>query len=247
MGRARCWPANRELRPAGRRGAGPRRAVRATSVDLLVDDPALDALAAPGRGRDADPRLPLLVRLGATRSALMERGTEAEQDLAAALLAWATPYPTYRRSSPRSKRCDARLAELRRDDARSAWQRPTPQRRRIRCVAVIGMEGRFPSGRAIAGSMSPSVPSRRNGGWARRVDARAADTDVELRPRAPPPRSCWRLSVAASSRLTTQPPSGVTVSGSSRRLISRNSDRWTRGTARSRSHGSASRIESLGP
>ena len=115
----------------GRRGAGPRRAVPGPVGRSPRRRPGAGRPAPPGRGRD-HPRLPLLVRLGAIRSALMERGTEAERDLAAALLAWATPYPDLPSFVTAIERCDPGWRSCDATTPASAWQRPTPQRRRIR-------------------------------------------------------------------------------------------------------------------
>ena len=163
----RAWPdddgtrailarTNRELRPAVVAALALGEPFRAPSVELLVDDPTLDALL--HQVADAThPRLPLLVRLGAIRSALMERGTEAERDLAAALLAWATPYPDLPSFVTAIEAMRSRLAELRRDDARlSLATAHSTKGAEFDHVAVIGMEeGRFPSGRAIAESDEP--------------------------------------------------------------------------------------------
>ena len=57
---------NRELRPAVLAALALGEPFRAPSVDLLVDDPALDGLLARAAA-ETDPRRPLLVRLGALR------------------------------------------------------------------------------------------------------------------------------------------------------------------------------------
>lgn len=163
----RAWPddggtrailarTNRELRPAVLAALALGESFRAPGVDLLVDDPALDGLLARAEA-ETDPRQPLLVRLGALRRSVARRGTEAERDLATALLAWAPPYPDLRMLVAAIEALRARLAELRRDDARlSMATAHSTKGAEFDHVAVIGMEvGRFPSGRAIAETDDP--------------------------------------------------------------------------------------------
>jgi DNA helicase II / ATP-dependent DNA helicase PcrA len=147
---------NRELRAAVLAAMAVGEAFRAPAVDLLVDDPALDGLLAR-LAAETNPRRPLLVRLGALRRAVAADGTEGERDLAAALLAWAPPYPDIDAIVAAIGAMRARLAELRRDDARlSLATAHSTKGAEFDHVAVVGMEeGRFPSGRAVAESDEP--------------------------------------------------------------------------------------------
>jgi DNA helicase-2/ATP-dependent DNA helicase PcrA len=147
---------NRELRAAVLAAMAVGEAFRAPAVDLLVDDPALDGLLAR-LAAETNPRRPLLVRLGALRRAVAADGTEGERDLAAALLAWAPPYPDIDALVAAIGAMRARLAELRRDDARlSLATAHSTKGAEFDHVAVVGMEeGRFPSGRAVAESDEP--------------------------------------------------------------------------------------------
>jgi superfamily I DNA/RNA helicase len=141
---------NRELRPAVVAAIALGEPFRGVSVDLLVDDPALDTLL--DRVEAETPSdLPLLVRLGRFRDSL-ERAPWNERELATAMLAWAPPYrdlPTFRAAIEETR---ARVAELRRDDARlSLATAHSTKGAEFDHVAVIGLEeGRFPSGRAVA-------------------------------------------------------------------------------------------------
>jgi superfamily I DNA/RNA helicase len=163
----RSWPAddgtrailartNRELRPAVLAALALGEPFRAPSVDLLVDDPALDGLLARAAAQ-TDRRQPLLVRLAALRRSADHAGTEAERGLAAALLAWAPPYADLDSLVAAITAMRARLNELRQDEARlSLATAHSTKGAEFDHVAVVGMEeGRFPSGRAIAESDEP--------------------------------------------------------------------------------------------
>ena len=163
----RAWPeddgtrailarTNRELRPAVLAAMAIGEPFRAPSVDLLVDDPLIDGLLARAQ-RETDPRLPLLVRLGALRRAVEAAGTEAERDLATALLAWAPPFSGLDTFITAIEATRTRIAELRRDDARlSLATAHSTKGAEYDHVAVVGMEdGRFPSGRAISEADDP--------------------------------------------------------------------------------------------
>jgi superfamily I DNA/RNA helicase len=162
----RSWPddgtrailarTNRELRPAVLAAMAIGEPFRAPSVDLLVDDPLLDELLSRLR-RETDANSPLLVRGAALRRAVDTSGSEAERDLAAALLAWAPPYPELDTFLAAIEATRARLAELRRDDARlSLATAHSTKGAEYDHVAVVGMEeGRFPSGRAISEADDP--------------------------------------------------------------------------------------------
>ena len=147
---------SRELRPAVLAAMAVGETFRAPSVELLVDDPLLDGLLAHVE-RETDPRLPLLVRLAALRRAITAEGTEAERELATALVAWAPPYAELSALVTAIEAMRARLAELRRDDARlSLATAHSTKGAEYDHVAVVGMEeGRFPSGRAVTEADDP--------------------------------------------------------------------------------------------
>ncbi len=141
---------NRELRPAVVSALRLGEPFRAPSVELLVDDPALDPLL--DRIEVETPSsAPLLVRLGRFRAGLA-RGSWTERELASALLAWAVPFSDLATFRAGIDAMRARLAELRRDDARlSLATAHSTKGAEFDHVAVVGLEeGRFPSGRAIA-------------------------------------------------------------------------------------------------
>ena len=154
---------NRELRPAVLAALALGEPFRAPSVELLVDDPALDGLLARA-GAETDPRDPLLVRLGALRRFVGSHGTEAERDLATALLAWAPAV-----SRPPLPRCRDRR------DARLAWQSygvttPVspwlpPTRRRARS-SITSRSSAWRSAVSRAAVRSPS-PTNLNAPWKR--------------------------------------------------------------------------------
>ena len=147
---------NRELRPAVIAAMAIGEPFRAPSVELLVDDPLLDGLLRRAQ-TETDPRWPPLVRLAALRRAVCADGSEAERDLATALLAWAPPYAELDTFVAAIEATRARLAELRRDDARlSLATAHSTKGAEYDHVAVVGMEeGRFPSGRAIGEADDP--------------------------------------------------------------------------------------------
>ena len=163
----RAWPeddgtrailarTNRELRPAVLAALDLGEPFRAPAVDLLVDDLALDGLLARAAA-ETDPGRPLLVRLGDLRRAVEADGSEAERGLATALLAWAPPFADLPGLVAAIEAMRARLAELRRDDARlSLATAHSTKGAEFDHVAVVGMEvGRFPSGRAVAEADEP--------------------------------------------------------------------------------------------
>jgi superfamily I DNA/RNA helicase len=146
---------NRELRPAVVAAMTLGIPFRAPSVDLLVDDPALDRIL--DRLRDEPPSTPLLVRIAALREATdpVER---SERELIAALLAWAPAYPDLPALEAAIAAARARLAELRRDDASlSLATAHSTKGAEYDHVTVIGLEeGRFPSGRAVSEAEDPA-------------------------------------------------------------------------------------------
>ena len=146
---------NRELRPVVLAAMELGLPFRAPSVELLVDDPRLDDVF-ERVDAETPADLPLLVRLGRFRSSLPAEPW-VDRELAAALSAWAPPYcdvPTLRAAIQATR---ARLAELRRDDARlSLATAHSTKGAEFDHVAVVGMEeGRFPSGRAVADAEDP--------------------------------------------------------------------------------------------
>ena len=148
---------NRELRPAVLAALAVGEPFRAPSVDLLVDDPALDPLL-ERVARETHPRQPLLIRLAAMRRIVDATGTKAERGLASALLAWAPTYPDLSALIGAIEAMRTRLGELRREDARlSLATAHSTKGAEFDHVAVVGMEqGRFPSGRAVTESEEPA-------------------------------------------------------------------------------------------
>jgi superfamily I DNA/RNA helicase len=106
---------------------------------------------------DTDAALPLLVRLGRLRRSLPD-GSDAERELAAALLAWAAPYGRLEDLRSAILTTRARLATLRRDDARlSLATAHATKGAEFDHVVVVGMDaGRFPSGRAVSEAEDPA-------------------------------------------------------------------------------------------
>jgi superfamily I DNA/RNA helicase len=146
---------NRELRPAVVAALELEMPFRAPSVELLVDDPALDDLLQ--QLADAtDPSAPLLVRIASIRRDASGHH-RSQRDLAAALLAWAASYDDLAAFQDAIAATQARLATLRRDDARlSLATAHSTKGAEFDHVAVVGLEvGRFPSGRAIAEAEDP--------------------------------------------------------------------------------------------
>jgi DNA helicase-2/ATP-dependent DNA helicase PcrA len=143
---------NRELRPAAVAAVAAGQPFRAPSVELLVDDPDLDGLL-ERIARETAPDQPLLVRLAQFRASV----GRADGDLVAALLAWAPPFRDLAAFRAAIDAMRARLAELRRDDARlSLATAHSTKGAEFDHVTVVGMEeGRFPSGRAVADAEDP--------------------------------------------------------------------------------------------
>ncbi len=179
---------NRELRPAVLAAMTLGTPFRAPSVELLVDDPRLDGLLARV-ATDTDPGAPVLVRLGRFRRSC-STATEAEQGLAAALVAWAVPYPDLDALTGAIAATRARLAGLRSEDARlSLATAHSTKGAEFDHVAVVGMDvGRFPSGRAIADSAEPqrALEEERRLGYVAWTRARRTLT-LSYDPEAPSP------------------------------------------------------------
>lgn len=147
---------NRELRPAVVAAMALGMAFRAPSVELSVDQPGLDPLLDRVEA-ETSSSLPLLVRLGRFRAAL-PGDPWSDRELAAALLAWAPPYPDLEALREAIAATRDLLGELRRDDAAlSLATAHSTKGAEFDHVAVVGLEeGRFPSGRAIADAEDPS-------------------------------------------------------------------------------------------
>jgi superfamily I DNA/RNA helicase len=147
---------NRELRPAVVAALELDMPFRAPSVELLVDDPALDDVL--HQLADAtDPSAPLLVRIASLRRDASGH-PRSRRDLAAAVLAWAASYTDLSTLCDAIAATRARLAALRRDDARlSLATAHSTKGTEFDHVAVVGLEvGRFPSGRAVAEAEEPA-------------------------------------------------------------------------------------------
>jgi superfamily I DNA/RNA helicase len=147
---------NRELRPAVVAAMTLGMPFRAASVELVVDQPALDALLDRVEA-ETSSSLPLLVRLGRFRATLPGEPW-SDRELTAALLAWAPPYPDFATFRAAIASTRELLAELRRDDAPlSLATAHSTKGAEFDHVAVVGLEeGRFPSGRAVADAEDPS-------------------------------------------------------------------------------------------
>jgi DNA helicase II / ATP-dependent DNA helicase PcrA len=146
---------NRELRPAVVAALDLEVPFRAPSVELVVDDPALDDLL-QRIADETDPSMPLLVRIGSLRRDATGR-SRSERDLVTAVLAWAAGYGDLPSLSNAIAATRVRLQALRRDDARlSLATAHSTKGAEFDHVAVVGMEvGRFPSGRAVTESEDP--------------------------------------------------------------------------------------------
>ena len=159
----RSWPAddgtrailartNRELRPAVVAAISLDLPFRAAAVELLTDDPRLDPLL-DRVTRETPGTWPLLVRIGAVRRSL----PTDDDDIASGVLAWAVAWPDLEALRAAISDLRARLSALRTEDARlSLATAHSTKGAEFDHVAVVGMdEGRFPSGRAVAGSDEP--------------------------------------------------------------------------------------------
>ena len=143
---------NRELWPAVLACLALDRPFRAASMELPVDDPAVDRLLDQAE-RETPAALPLLVRLGAVR-----RGaSEADRGIATALLGWAPSFADLVSFRAAIGVTRDRLARLRRDDAALTLATAhSTKGAEFDHVAVVGMDdGRFPSARAIADAEDP--------------------------------------------------------------------------------------------
>jgi superfamily I DNA/RNA helicase len=154
---------NRELLPAISAALDRRLPFRPPAIELLVTSPLVDeALDAAER---TDPDLPLLARLEAVRSRWSARPASPNDDpdatspveIAAAMIAWAIPYPDLApfRAAIVARR--AAIEELCRDDAPlSLATAHGTKGLEFDHVAVIGLDaGRFPSRRSVTESADP--------------------------------------------------------------------------------------------
>jgi superfamily I DNA/RNA helicase len=136
---------NRELLPAVTVALELEWPFRPPRVESLIEDPAVDAVLA--RAAEAPASLPLLARLAAAR----------ELPLAAAVIAWAAPYPDLATFVAAIADTRERLIRLRRDDAPfSLATAHSTKGLEFDHVVVIGMEaGRFPSRRSVTDAEDP--------------------------------------------------------------------------------------------
>lgn len=143
---------NRELLPAVVACLELGRPFRAATLQLPVDDPAVDRLLDRAE-QETGAQRPLLVRLAQVRA----RADEDERPIATALLAWAPPFPTLTALREAIVATRRRLGELRVEDAGLTLATAhSTKGAEFDHVAVVGMdEGRFPSGRAIADAEDP--------------------------------------------------------------------------------------------
>jgi DNA helicase II / ATP-dependent DNA helicase PcrA len=143
---------NRELFPAVLACLALDRPFRAATLELPVDDPAVDRLLDRVAGTTPE-HWPLLVRLARLRA-----GTDpGDLPLVSALLAWAVPYRDLPALRTAIEAMRGRLRALRVDDATLTLATAhSTKGAEFDHVAVIGMdEGRFPSGRAVADAEDP--------------------------------------------------------------------------------------------
>ncbi|HEV7604543.1 MAG TPA: ATP-dependent helicase [Candidatus Limnocylindrales bacterium] len=146
---------NLELLPAVVVAIGLGLPFRAPRIDLLVDSPFLDALLQRAAAL-ADVGQPLLVTLGRLRRETA--GDETAAELATALLGWAVGHASVEALVAAIEATRARLAELRRDDARLTLATAHATKGlEFDHVVVVGMEvGRFPSARAVSQAQEPT-------------------------------------------------------------------------------------------
>jgi superfamily I DNA/RNA helicase len=131
---------------------------RAPRIDLILEDPRLDAILDHAVLGSA-PAEPAVVAIGRERRAIVEdpSSTPADIEIAVALLAWAAGSASLEALRVALESVRTRLLELRRDDA--ALTLATAHATKgleFDHVVVIGMEaGRFPSGRTVAEAEDP--------------------------------------------------------------------------------------------
>jgi hypothetical protein len=165
---------NRELLPAVVVALELGWPFRAPRIDLLIEDPTIDALLETAAAM-TDPRLPLLVRLGGMRErtatgagtsvgAVTDAGADPSMGadpgragVAAALVGWAAGFCDLATFAAAVRATRERLQELRRDDAPfSLATAHSTKGLEFDHVVVIGMEsGRFPSRRSVQDAEDP--------------------------------------------------------------------------------------------
>ncbi len=148
---------NRELIPAVVVALAEGLPFRAARIELPLEDPHLDGLLARAAELAALAAAgePLLVTLGRLRG---DATDPAEAAAAAALLAWAPPYPDLATFTAAVVAARARLAELRRDDAPLTLSTAHATKGlEFDHVIILGMESaRFPSAKAVEGAADPA-------------------------------------------------------------------------------------------
>ncbi len=153
---------NRELLPAAAVALELGRPFRADRLVLPLEDPRLESVLAHLAG-DGAP-VPLLVRLARIRAAASQ-GAEAGpgddggsfDDLLAAVLAWAAPYPDAGRFIAAVRERQAELGSLRQEDARLVLATVhSTKGLEFDDVAIVDMDdGRFPSQRTLDDADDP--------------------------------------------------------------------------------------------
>jgi superfamily I DNA/RNA helicase len=145
---------NRELLPAVAVAIALGLPFRAPRIELLVDSPVVDTLLARAAETVTDGE-PLLITLGRVRDDVAGDPNVAEH--ATAMLGWAVACPDLGAFAAAIADTRARLAELRRDDARLTLATAHATKGlEFDHVVVIGMEvGRFPSARAVSQADDP--------------------------------------------------------------------------------------------
>ncbi len=155
---------NRELLPAIAVALDRGLPFRPPPIELLVTSPLVDECLAAAEL--VDPDLPLLARIEAVRATWAARPSDPEADpdaaqpadIAAAVLAWAVPYPTLPALGSAIAQRRRALADLCRDDAPLTFATAHATKGlEFDHVAVVGLEhGRFPSARSLADAPDPA-------------------------------------------------------------------------------------------
>ncbi len=147
---------NRELLPAAAVALELGRPFRADRLILPLEDARLEPVLARLAGDEApDPLLVRLARIRAAGTRSAEAGLGEDEgsfdDLLAAVLAWAAPYPDAGRFVAAVRERQAELARLRQDDARLILATVhSTKGLEFDDVAIVDMDdGRFPSQRTL--------------------------------------------------------------------------------------------------
>jgi superfamily I DNA/RNA helicase len=137
---------------------------QAPEIPLILESTFIDELLGRARSTTPDGR-PVILRLGAIRrstaaaaAALDPDEPFAEAEVAAALLAWAAPFPDLDALVEAIHERRTRLGRLRQDDAPLTFATAhSTKGLEFDHVAVIGLEaGRFPSARSVADAGDPA-------------------------------------------------------------------------------------------